>query len=152
MKGKKTGGRVKGVPNKATIQRAAVAERIMNEAAMSGRKLGKEVMEELMVIFLGLAGANQPPGDTPQAIEAWTKSPQEGMFEKYSKLALKAASDLADYQSPKFSPVSAPAPPPPSRGVQKKRFSVGIFDGQGRPAPRQITVKPNSSVTSAAKN
>lgn len=162
MKGKKTGGRVKGVPNKASIEKAIVAERIMNEAAMSGRKLAKEVLEEFMVMFGGLAGAFQPthtdpkvPKDaplTPAELEVWAKSYREPVFEKYAKLALKAATELADFQSPRLANVQTAAPAPERPGKTKLKFTIGIFDDQGRKAPRHITVKPNSSVTSSAKN
>jgi hypothetical protein len=36
-------------------------------------------------------------------VDRWLGTKEEAAFERYSKLALKAASDLADYQSPKFS-------------------------------------------------
>ena len=71
----------------------------------------------------------------------WAKSYKEPLFEKYARLALKAASELADFQSPKFAPVHAAAPPPENRAPIKKRFTLSIFDHQGRPAPRHIHVK-----------
>jgi hypothetical protein len=156
--GKRTGAGRKHGPNKATIEKAIIAQRVMNEAAMSGKKLGKEMIEEFAVMFGGLASAVQPVGTGPDGqvtkpdVQRWLGTVEEAAFERYSKLALKAASDLADYQSPKIAPVHVVAAAPEARGPQKKRFSVGIFDGQGRPAPKQITVKPNSSVVSAAKN
>jgi hypothetical protein len=147
--GERRGGRAKGTVNRATVERALVAERIINEASMAGRKLGKERLEEFMEIFGGLAGAFQPqgtgPGEkvTPQDLEAWAKSYKEPMFEKYAKLAFKAASDLADFQSPKFAPVHVAAPPPEKRARIEKRFTLSIFDHKGRPAPRHIHVKPS---------
>ena len=160
--GKRTGAGRKVGPNKATIEKAIIAERVMNEAAMSGRKLGKEVIEEFMVMFGGLAGMFQPtslkqvlgqpaPPLTPEDIDAWAKSHREPLFEKYSKLVLKAATELADFQSPRLAHVQTAAAAPESRGQVKKKFTVGIFDGQGRKAPRHITVVPNSSVMSPAK-
>jgi hypothetical protein len=119
----------------------------MNKASMAGRKLGKERLEEFMEMFGGLAGAFQPQGTgpigkvMPQDIEAWAKSYKEPLFEKYARLALKAASELADFQSPKFAPVHAAAPPPENLVPIKKRFTLSIFDHQGRPAPRHIHVK-----------
>jgi hypothetical protein len=56
---------MKGQPNKVTIEKAIVAERIMQEATMSGRKLGKEMIEEFAVMFGGLAAAVQPVGTGP---------------------------------------------------------------------------------------
>lgn len=157
--GERRGGRAKGQSNRATIERAKIAEKILAEqAGKPGRSLAKDKLEEFAEMFAGLAGAFQPTGTgpnglvTPADMEVWIKSPREPMFEKYAKLAAKCFSDVADFQSPKMGTVQVPAPPPSSRGQVQKKFTLGIFDGQGRPAPRQITVKATSSVTSAAKN
>lgn len=150
-------GRKANGKNRATIEKELLAARILDEASMRGRKLGKERLEEFMEMFGGLAGAFQPQPSVPgQAVsqldlETWAKSPREPIFEKYAKLALKAAGMLAEYQSPRFAPVQVAAPPPPPGGPIRKKFTVGIFDGQGRKAPRHITVKPTSSVTAPAK-
>jgi hypothetical protein len=138
-----------GQPNKVTIEKAIVAERIMQEATKSGRKLGKEMIEELAVMFGGLAAAVQPVGTgldghvTKTDIDRWLGTKHETAFERYSKLALKAAAELADFQSPRFAPVSVPSPPPDPRGPITKKFTIKIFDHQGRPAPRHIDVTPN---------
>jgi hypothetical protein len=63
--GERRGGRTKGQPNKATIEKSIVAERVMQEAAMSGRKLGKETIEEFAVMFGSIAAAVQPVGTAP---------------------------------------------------------------------------------------
>jgi hypothetical protein len=144
--GNRGGGRKKGKLNKATIEKAFLAERIMAEAAMSGKKLGKELIEEFAVMFGGLAAAVQPEGTGPNGqvtrpdVLKWIGTKQESAFERYSKLALKAATDLAEYQSPKLAPVHVAAPAPDNRGPIRKRFTINIFDSQGRPAPRYITV------------
>lgn len=161
--GERRGGRQKGMPNKATIQRAALAEKILAEqAGQPGRKLGKDLLEEFATMFAGLAASFQPVASIPgaplsaQDMETWAKSYREPLFEKYAKLAAKCANDFADFQSPRMGTVQVAAPAPESRGQVRKKFTVGIFDGQGRPAPRQITVKPSSSTTappaSAAKH
>lgn len=157
--GERRGGRAKGKKNRATIERAAVAEKLIAEAAgKPGRALAKHRLEEFADMFGGLAGAFQPIGTGPnkevtaQDMELWGKSYREPLFEKYAKLAAKCFSDVADYQSPKMGTVQVAAPPPDNRGPVTKKFTIAIFDGQGRPAPRHIDVKPNSSVTSAAKN
>ena len=119
----------------------------MRETQMTGRKLGKEVIEEFMNMFGGMAAAFQPQPATqgqpltPQDMKRWGASVDEPLFEKYARLALKAANDLADFQSPKFAPVHAPAPPPENRGPIRKKFTISIFDHQGRPAPRHIAAK-----------
>jgi hypothetical protein len=148
--GERRGGRPKGGKNKATLERAVIAERIMNETQMTGRKLGKEVIEEFMNMFGGIAAAFQPQPAaqgqplTPQDMKRWGASADEPLFEKYAKLALKAANDLADFQSPKFAPVHAPAQPPENRKPIREKFTISIFDHQGRPAPRHIQVKSTS--------
>lgn len=156
--GQRRGGRGKGTPNKATIERAKLAERVLEQAAgKPGRKLGREILEEFAIMFGSLAAAFQPQPAIPgaklaeQDMERWAKSYKEPLFEKYAKLAAKCANDFADFESPRLGRIQVAAPPP-AHGPVKKRFSVGIFDGNGRPAPKHITVKPNSSVTSAAKN
>lgn len=156
--GERRGGRAKGTSNKATIEKAALAERILQEAGPKpGRKLGRELLEDFAVMFAGLAAQFQPtpivPGGpmTPSDVEAWAKSYKEPLFEKYAKLAAKCANDFADFQSPRMGTVQVPAPAPESRGQVRKKFTIGIFDNQGRKAPRHIDVKPNSSTTSPAK-
>jgi hypothetical protein len=153
--GNRGGGRKKGKLNKTTIERAALAERIMAEAAMSGKKLGKELIEEFAVMFGGLAAAVQPVGTGPNGhvtrpdVLNWIGTKQESAFERYSKLALKAASDLAEYQSPKLAPVHMASPALDSRGPIRKRFTISIFDSQGRPAPRHIETKPTPATSPA---
>jgi hypothetical protein len=152
-------GRPKNKPNKATIERAAIAERIIAEAeGKPGRKLGRELLEDFANMFGGLASAFQPTGTGPNGavtsadLEMWAKSYKEPLFEKYAKLAAKCANDFADFQSPRLGRLQVAAPPPPPGGRITKKFTINIFDGNGRKLPRAIDVKPNSSVTSAAKN
>ena len=74
-RGKKTGGRLKGTQNKATIQKAIIAEQVLARADMAGRKLAKEVLDEFMHLFAGMAATTQPfppgvpipPGRAPDA-------------------------------------------------------------------------------------
>jgi hypothetical protein len=141
--GERRGGRSKGGMNKATLERALVAERIMAETQMQGRKLGKEVLEEFMILLSGIAAEFQPKAASD--IEAWSESPREAMFEKYSKLAMKAAHNLADYQSPKLAAVHIAAPAPTVMAPVRRKFTIAIFDHQGRPAPRHINVKPTDN-------
>jgi hypothetical protein len=145
--GRKAGGR-----NRATIERAALAERIVAEAeGKPGRKLGREMLEEFATMFGGLAAAFQPVGTGPNQtltaadFEAWAKSFKEPLFEKYAKLAAKCADSLADFQSPRMSRVQVAAPPPSPKGPVIKRFTLSIFDHNGRPAPRSIDVRKAKS-------
>lgn len=154
------GGRKPNQRNRATLQREQLAEHMKIaeaeiEEMRAGKKMAKTVLEEFMVMFSGLAAAFQPLGTGPSGtvtaadMEAWAGSKREGAFERYAKLAMKTASDLADYQSPKFAAVHVAAPPP-ERGQVKKKFTIGIFDNQGRKAPRHIDVKATRVVTKPA--
>jgi gamma-glutamyltranspeptidase len=152
--GERRGGRAKGQLNKASIERAALAERIVAEAeGKHGRKLGRELLEEFALMFGGLAAAFQPvatgPGGTlTQAdLESWANSYKEPLFEKYAKLAAKCADAFADFQSPRLSRVHVAAPPPDSQGPIRRKFTINIFDHNGRPAPRHIDVRPRSDST-----
>jgi hypothetical protein len=153
MPGERRGGRKKGKLNKATLERAALAERIMAEQkGKPGRKLGKELLEDFAVMFAGLAASFQPapiraasagqpqPPLTSEDMEAWAKSYKEPLFEKYAKLAAKCANDFADFQSPRLSRVQTPMPAPDAHGPTRTRFTLSIFDHQGRPVPRSIDV------------
>jgi hypothetical protein len=156
--GNRGGGRKPGQQNRATIERAALAERIISEAeGKPGRKLGREMLEDFATMFGGLAAAFQPTGTgpggamTPGDLEQWAKSYKEPLFEKYAKLAAKCANDFADFQSPRLGRIQTAAPAPEARGPVRKRFTINIFEN-GKPAARAIDVKPNSSVTTTAKN
>jgi hypothetical protein len=140
-------GRKAGGKNRVTIERAALAERVVAEAqGKPGRKLGREMLEDFALMFGGLAAAFQPVGTGPggaltQAdLESWAKSYKEPLYEKYAKLAAKCADDFADFQSPRLGRMQMAAPPPDPRGPITKKFTLRIFDHNGRPAPRHIDV------------
>jgi hypothetical protein len=147
MPGERRGGRKKGKPNKATLERAALAERIIAEQqGKPGRKLGKELLEDFALMFGSLAASFQPIGTgangvvTRDDVRKWAASPDEPYFEKYAKLAAKCAGDFADFQSPRLGRVQV-AEPSPKPGVPTvKRFTIRIFDHNGRPAARSIDV------------
>lgn len=101
-KGRKTGGRVEGVPNKATTQKELLAARIMAEHEQKpGRKLAKEVLDDFMHLFMGLAAQHQPlpPGvvDPNPAAKR-----DEAKFVQYANMAREFARDLVKFQSPTF--------------------------------------------------
>lgn len=156
MPGERRGGRKKGKLNKATLERAALAERIMAEQqGKPGRKLGKELLEDFAVMFAGLAASFQPTPPVPGAplsatdMEEWAKSYKEPLFEKYAKLAAKCASEFADFQSPRLNRVQMPTPAPDPCGPTRTRFTLSIFDHQGRPAPRSIDVSTKRDTKAA---
>jgi hypothetical protein len=139
-------GRKAGGKNRASIERAALAERIVAEAeGKPGRKLGRELLEELALMFGGLASAFQPVGSGPNKtltegdLKAWSESYKEPLFEKYAKLAAKCANDFADFQSPRLGRIQTAAPAPEARGPIRKRFTIKIFEN-GRPADRHVVV------------
>jgi hypothetical protein len=155
--GERRGGRARGQPNKASVERAALAERIIAEAeGKPGMKLGKEMLQEFAVMFGGLAAAFQPVGTGPNGtlteadIKTWAESYKEPLFEKYAKMAAKVANDFADFQSPRLARIQTAAPPPDPRGPIKKKFTINIFDHLGRPAPRHIVVNPTKGIVPSA--
>lgn len=153
--GERRGGIAKGGKHKVTREREILAQRIADEQNMKAaggqlRKLGKETLEEFMIMFGGLAAAFQPPGQTREQLDAWAASKNAVMFEKYATLSVMAAQYLARYQSPTFRAVVIAPPPDPNKGNVRKKFTVGIFDGQGRPAPRHIDVVASNSVDKPA--
>ncbi|WP_338827163.1 hypothetical protein [Bradyrhizobium sp. 27S5] len=135
--GERRGGRAKGTLNKATVERALVAERVVNDAAMNGRKLAKEVLQEFVELFTGLAAAHQPSGTSAGELSLWRTDGREPYFEKYAKLAVVTAKDLAQYQSPRLAAVQVVAPAP-NAGPVRRRFSISIFDHSGCPLPKAI--------------
>jgi hypothetical protein len=145
-------GRKAGGKNRATMERAALAERIVEEAqGKPGRKLGKEMLEEFAIMFGGLAASFQPVGTGPDGavtkadLQKWAVGKDEPMFHKYATLAAKCSSDFADFQSPRFARVQMAAPPPNPQGPVIKKFTLSIFDHNGRPAPRSIDVRKAKS-------
>ena len=81
--GERRGGRKKGSLNKATIERALMAEREVANANEIRQKLAKDHLEELVNFYARMAISK------PDEVEKW------------SKLRMEAASRLAPYQSPK---------------------------------------------------
>ena len=100
-------GRRRGSKNRATIEKAIIAERDIAEAQASGRKLGKEVIDHYMHVFAEIA-------DTERAA-ALTEKPEnarehEARFERFARYAIDCAQKLAPFQSPTFRAIQiAPA-------------------------------------------
>lgn len=105
--GERRGGRVKGVPNKATIEKAKIAELTVVEARAVGKRLAKKLLEDFALRFAEIAAHYQPalPGAKPNQYE------NEEKFYKNAELAIDCAHKLAPYQSPTFrAVVVAPVP------------------------------------------
>lgn len=96
-------GRKRG-PSKATIERQLLAQRIAAEQqGKPGRKLAKEVLDDLMHTALGMAAKYQPLPDGVVPMNG--QKPDEAKFVEYLKLAGGFATDLAPYQSFRFKAV-----------------------------------------------
>lgn len=118
-KGQRFGGRSKGTPNKRTTEMVERA-RIEAENAARGhargraeglKKLGKEVLEDFMHLFAGMAATYQP---LPPGVVAASpgREPNEDKFLIYAKLTVDTARSVADFQSPKFKAIMVTAAPP----------------------------------------
>lgn len=99
-------GRKPGQLNRATQEREILAQRILAEQAgrKPDKKLGKEVLDDFMHLFAGLAAYHQPVPKNMQA--PLDREPDESKFKEYAGFAIKCASELANYQSPKFKAVA----------------------------------------------
>jgi hypothetical protein len=102
--GRKTGGRARGTPNKATEERVLLAKRILEEqAGKPGQKLAREVLNDFMQLFTGMAAKHQP---LPVGVVPMNGAvPDEKKFLEYAQLAVSTAAELAPYQSPKLKAV-----------------------------------------------
>lgn len=114
-KGHRTGGRQRGTPNKSTQERleaervALQAQKEVDKARQAHTKLGKDVLEEFMKTFAGMAAYHQP---VPEGVVAPPgRMPDEGKFLTYAKLTVETARDLANFQSPRFRAISIMTPP-----------------------------------------
>lgn len=153
--GERRGGRVKGIPNRTTIERlekerianqlleAARAETKLEHARGRGNKLAKDVIEDFMNLFAGIATTCQPyPPNQPQ-----NPNYDPDRFEKYARMTVEAARELAKYQSPQFRAIVV-APAPDKTDNTAKRFTLSIFDGSGRPGiPGSVTNGSNEPQT-----
>lgn len=107
--GERRGGRSIGTPNKTTIEKALIAAQVVEDAQRTGKKLAKEVLEEFMMLFAGMAATYQPlpPGMPVPA----GRKPDEKKFIQYAVLARDTAKDLAPFQSPTFRAVAVTVSP-----------------------------------------
>ena len=127
-KGERRGGRQLGTRNKASLEKeriaAEIAARTMADARVAGKKLAKEVLEEFMFLFAGMAAHYQP---TPPHLPQQNVNASETKFLQYAELAVTAAKSLAPYQSPTFKAVqvsSGPIDPPTQPGDNAKVINL----------------------------
>lgn len=104
-KGERIGGRQKGTPNKATMERLLRAERATRDAKAAGRKIAKDVLDDFMTLFAGAAAYYQPKAGNEGVAD-------ETKFLSYATLAIDCAKALAPFQSPTFRSITLqPADP-----------------------------------------
>jgi hypothetical protein len=117
------GGRKKGTPNKATLEKALAAEAELQKAKEEHRPLAKDVLDSLMGTFVNAALPYQPTKGQRMQPE------QADNYERWARLAMECAKALAPYQSPTFRAiVVAPAPDDQLQRVTK--YELTIFDSQ----------------------
>jgi hypothetical protein len=124
--GERRGGRAKGTPNKATVEKLAIAERVRNRSRRGRKKSAIEVLEEMMNVFYDLAAYYAP------AVGSMEPNPNqnEEMFCKYFRLTFQAAKTLAPYQSPKLRAVSFTSAPEPEQDLdcdKTRRYTLWPF-------------------------
>jgi len=117
-KGMRIGGRQKGTLNKRTQEalEAARIERQAQEAANAvahkTKKLAKDVLEDYVQAFAGMAAVYQNRIALAfQKNETPSRADLDG-FEKWGGMTAKFAGDLAAFQSPKFKAIAVMTPPP----------------------------------------
>jgi hypothetical protein len=96
--GERRGGRQKGTPNRKTVERNLLVERMLEHppAGIETGKLGREVLAQYMNTFDQLA-------------EQYRKT-NEPKFRQYAELTVACAKALAPYQSPTYRAVVVSPP------------------------------------------
>jgi hypothetical protein len=133
-------GRPRGSLNKETIEKAIIAERITAAVEMRGEKLAKEYLNEFLKVFAGMAAHFQP---THPGMPVQNPNANEAKFEKWARLTIDTATQLAKYQSPQFRAVMVAPAPETDGSTKRKRFSLTIFEG-GKPVST-VEVEPKKA-------
>lgn len=127
-KGVRIGGRQKGTVNKRTLEKrvieAEIARRTLADAKAEGRKLAKEVLEELMHVFLEAAMMFKPA--FRKLAKGQKSDANEERFQIYSRLTKECATALAPFQSPTFKAVAVT----PAMMTGKDGLDNGDFAGR----------------------
>lgn len=129
MKGKKTGGRAKGIPNKATILRQTKQAEVIAQMVDSGKPLAVTVLQKAMEFAEGAVAAYRPTMSGELA--AGKPKNADGSNEEFGKWFdrwFKCIETMAKYQTPQIKAVDAPTPAP-TPGQSKRRFTLTVFDG-----------------------
>lgn len=113
-------------PRKATLEKALIAEREIQGAKASGRKLAKEYLQEFLPVLAGMTAYYQPtfPGMAQQ-----NSNGNEAKFEKWYGYLLDTATKLAPYESPTFRAVQVSMTPGDSKQPGDDAKVVKMLDG-----------------------
>jgi hypothetical protein len=139
-------------PQKKTIERAIIAEQIVERASMSGKKLAKEVLDDFMHLFAGMAAAYQPL--PPGMVAPPGKAVDETKFLTYAKLAIDTAAELGPYQSPRLKAIAVHVAP--TAPIDKPGENAMLSELTGQQAYRllrdtDVIDMESSPVATAAK-
>lgn len=131
-KGTRIGGRQKGTPNKATLEKrakAAAALAAEKNAPFEERELAKDALMRIARLAEGAAAVSRPT--TESDIELGAKPNPDGNWERFHdwvRLTAWCYKAAADFQSPKMLGVAvAPAPQKPDGKPEIVRLRV--FEG-----------------------
>ena len=129
--GKKTGGRIKGTPNKATMERRAKAATARMEAAnapLEQRELAKDTLLRIMVFCEGAVAANRPT--TEKEIAEGKAVNPDGSWPRcldWARLWAWCSDKRGSFESPRLLGVAVAPAPPTTETVHVVRLRV--FEG-----------------------
>lgn len=140
-RGKRFGGRKKGTPNKRNTE-AIEKMRIEAENAAHGhrdgrtvglKKLGKDMLEDYMLAFHGVAAPYQQR--IVEAVRAGRSPSKDDLdgFKEWGLIVRDTAKALADFQSPKFKAIAVVADPTATR-IPENAQSAKVITMQRDPA------------------
>lgn len=134
--GIKYGGRRKGTPNKATLEKrakAAAAQMAAADAPLEMRELAKDTLVRIMAFCEGAVAACRPTTEAETAAgKAINPDGDWGRTLDWAKLWAWCSDKRAAYESPKLLGVAI-APAPPSHD-QVTVIDLDVFQG-GHPVP-----------------
>jgi hypothetical protein len=119
--GERRGGRVKGVPNRITLEKARQALEEVDRLKRQGKlyKLGKDRAQDIDDRAYEMAMAYAPVIKDGVVVWPSSEAPQE--FERWIRLSLDAAKIRAPYESPRYMAVGVVAPGMDSNRQQEDR-------------------------------
>jgi hypothetical protein len=140
MRGTKTGGRVRGTPNRATVQRRLEIARQLDDARNHGRPLAKDRIEEAMELARELM-YERLPSVRPVQDGARPVYEQGDTFGAWFDRFVHAAAQLSRYQSPTLRALAvtdATMQRPPLNLDRRPRAAdqTGEHPGEGHLLPR----------------